>query len=72
MKGLVGDWFEFEGFRKQMETTVHDLELSNFNLHYGVRTELEFREKLKLIRILLDKIENLIGPPPKEAGTLVA
>lgn len=70
-RGLIGSWFLFEGLRKEMETKIHDLELSNLNLHYSVRTEAEFRDKLKQIRILHDKIEILLGPP-KETSTVVS
>jgi len=70
MRGLIGGWLEFETLRKQMETKIRELELSNFNLTYGSKSEVEFREKLKQIRILHDKIETLLGPP-KETTTLV-
>ena len=71
MKGLIGGWLEFETLRKEMESKIHDLELSNFNLTYGPKSEAEFREKLKQIRILHDRIEALLGPA-KETSTLVA
>ncbi|MGA8856729.1 MAG: hypothetical protein WB643_06125 [Candidatus Bathyarchaeia archaeon] len=66
---LIGSWLEFEALRKQMESKIHDLELSNFNLHYSVRSEAEFRQKLKEIRTLLEKIDGLIGAPSKEPST---
>jgi hypothetical protein len=71
MRGLIGAWLEFATLRKEMETRIHDLELTNFNLTYSARTEAEFRQKLKEIRSCLDKIDVLIGAP-KEAPNNVA
>jgi hypothetical protein len=58
--------------RKEAENLIHELELSNFNLRYGIKTETEFRTKLRQIITLLDKIEKLIGPASKEPATLIA
>lgn len=71
MRGLIGGWFEFESFRKTIESKIHELELSNFNATYGPKSEVGFRSRLKEIRILLDKIETLLGPA-KETSTLVS
>ena len=65
-RSLIRDWIEFEGLRKELEEHVKEIELSNFNLHYSSKSEAEFRGKLRRIRILLDRIERLLGPPGEE------
>jgi exonuclease VII small subunit len=69
-KNMVASWLEFEHMRKDMETKVHELELSNFNLTYGSKTEADFRQKLREVRILLEKIEALLGPPKPEPSRI--
>jgi predicted translin family RNA/ssDNA-binding protein len=59
---LLESWLEFEALRKDLERKIHDMELSNFNLTYGSKTEADFRQKLSEARALLDKIEHLVGP----------
>jgi len=71
IRGFVSSWVEYEQMRKQAEDLVRELELSHFNMQYGIKTESEFRTKLQQAITLLDKIEKLIGPPPKEPATLV-
>lgn len=61
-KSPIQNWLDFEHLRKDMETHVHDLELSNFNLQYGSKDEKDFRRKLREVRILLEKIEEIVGP----------
>jgi exonuclease VII small subunit len=61
-KGMVQTWLEFEALRKDLEKKVHEMELSNFNLTYGSKTEADFRQKLSEARALLDKVETLVGP----------
>jgi hypothetical protein len=70
-RGFITRWVEYEHMRKESEDLLRELEFTNFNSRYGIKTESEFRAKLQQIITLLAKIESLIGPPPKEA-TLVA
>jgi len=72
MRGLIGGWFEFETLRGQMETELRDLELSSFAKRFGARNEVAFRQKLKELRILLDKIFELIGPAKEGTSTVVS
>ena len=65
-RSIITDWLEFEHMRKDMETKIHELELSNFNLIYGSKSEREFRQKLMQVRVLLEKIEVLVGPAKPE------
>ena len=59
---IIGKWYEFAVLRRDLESKVKELEITSFNLQYGAKNEAEFRQRLKETRILLDKIEELIGP----------
>jgi hypothetical protein len=60
---IIRRWFDFEQMRKECLDLLKDVELSNFAIHYGARTEAEFRDKLKKLGTLLSKMEETIGPP---------
>jgi hypothetical protein len=69
-RNLIGAWLEYEKLRKGVEEKAEEAEITKFNLTYGARTEAEIRAKWREIRILVDKIETLIGPPEKEPANL--
>jgi len=68
---IVGAWLEFEQHRKELERLVKELELSNFNLTFGSKTQAEFQMKLRQARILLDKVTDLINTPAKKEDATV-
>jgi exonuclease VII small subunit len=68
---ILGAWFEYEQYRKQLEQTVKDLEFSNFNMSFGAKTEEEFRKKLEEARRLIDKIVELFDSAPTISKTTV-
>jgi len=59
---IIERWFEFERMRKKSLDLLKDIELSNFSLQYGARTESEFRSKLKDLASLVSKMEAILGP----------
>jgi hypothetical protein len=63
---VVEAWLQYENMRKQLEEVVKELELSHFNLIFGSKTEVEFRAKIRQARILLEKIDALMGPERSE------
>lgn len=69
---VVGAWLRYEDLRKGLEKNVKELELSNFNLTFGAKTEAEFRERLRQARILLDKITELIDSQSESSRTVVS
>jgi len=62
---LIEAWYNFTLLRKDLEAKVKDLEITSFSLQYGAKSEAEFRQKLREARILLERIEKLVGPEIK-------
>ena len=58
----VAAWYEFAQLRRDLEAKIKALEVTSFGLQYGVKNEQEFRQTLREARILLEKIEKLVGP----------
>lgn len=58
---FVSAWLSFETMRRELEKNIHELELSNFNLNYGSKTEQDFKNRLKEARSLFDNIEALLS-----------
>ena len=58
---LVAAWYEFAQLRRDL-AKIRGFEVTSFGLQYGVKNEQEFRQTLREDRILLEKIEKLVGP----------
>jgi len=62
---LIEAWYEFALLRRDLEAKVKELEITSSSLQYGTKNEVEFRQKLREARILLERIEKLVGPEIK-------
>jgi len=64
---LIDAWYNFTLLRRDLEAKVKELEITSFSLQYGAKSEAEFRQKLREARILLEKIEELVGEQKKSS-----
>ena len=70
MTSIVSKWFEFAQLRRDLEEKVKQLEITSFSLQYGAKGEGEFRQELREARMLLEKIEALVGPPSEPPSSI--
>jgi len=69
---IIGAWILFEEYRRDLQKKISELELTSLNLTYSLKSEADFRQRLKDARSLFDKIEALIGPPREGTATHVS
>jgi len=69
---IIGAWILFEEYRRDLQKKISELELTSLNLTYSLKSEADFRQRLKDARSLFDKIEELIGPPREGTATHVS
>mgnify|MGYP007042433666 CR=1 FL=1 len=64
-KLFVSAWLRFDIYRQQVIALMRELELSELNQRYTIRSEADVRKRLSDAALLLDKMLKELGPPSK-------
>jgi hypothetical protein len=62
-RSWAGQWMRFLELRSKMQDCVSALEVTHSSLTYGIKTEGQFRDRLRELQRLLDEVNKLLGEP---------
>ena len=70
-KLLINAWIRFDVYRQQIVNLMRELELSELNQKFTIKSEADVRKRLSEAQLLLDKMLKELGAPAPKPTSVI-